>query len=309
MSNVVVETPGKVNLVLDVRARRPDGYHEISSLMMAVSLYDRLEVEDRDDGRIELVCDAPGVPLDESNLVVQAALKLRHLAGVTRGCRISLQKSIPVGGGMGGGSSDAAAALVALNAVWRLGLGDMELSDLGAAIGSDVPFFLATPSAIVTGRGDCVRAADLRWHGCVVLVVCGVHVSTKDVYARCIPSGRDSRRGGLDDLLRVAGASELRDLLRNDLEPAVCETAPRVRDVRDALAEMGASSMRISGAGSVLFDLFDGRGEAEELASRIKAGVEGVSVTVVEAPARVRMSEGEHSHGNQRCSNQVDRQR
>ena len=306
MPCLVVETPAKINLVLDVLSRREDGYHQIHSLMMAVGLYDRLVFEALPGGSIEVVCDTPGVPTDERNLVFRAAEGLRALSGVKLGCRIVLEKRIPVGGGMGGGSSDAAATLKALNELWGLGFSVADLGKLGSSIGADVPFFFAGSGAIVDGVGDIVQPVRLAWSGWLVLALAGVHVSTKDVYARCQPLGLSEPGGGTRALVDIPTAAMLRPHLRNGLEEAVIAVAPRVGEMRDAVSHLGARLLRISGAGSVVFDLFDDEREAHAFAERVRRVRQVRDVIVVEAPGRMRVASGDSNDGNQRSSSQTD---
>src|SRR5437667_291729 len=148
---VVVWAPAKVNLYLEVLAKRPDGYHEIATLMMAVSLYDTLEFKEEATGKIQLDCDHPELTTGPENLVCRAADLLRQRTGCHRGVHIRLVKRIPMAAGLAGGSTDAAATLAGLNRLWWLGLARNRLAELGAEIGSDVAFFFTTPAAWCTG--------------------------------------------------------------------------------------------------------------------------------------------------------------
>jgi len=151
---LVVWAPAKVNLFLEVLARRPDGYHEINTLMVTVSLYDTLEFKEEASGAIRLRCDQPNLSTGADNLVVRAAELLRRRSGCARGADIGLAKRIPLAAGLAGGSTDAAAALVGLNRLWGLGLAEAELAGLAAELGSDIPFFFAAPAAWCTGRRE-----------------------------------------------------------------------------------------------------------------------------------------------------------
>ena len=152
---MVLRTPAKVNLALEVLRKRPDGYHELSTVLQAVDLCDRLTVETADT--ITLETSEPGLPTDERNLVVRAARMLRDAAGVDRGARIRLEKRIPLAAGLGGGSSDAAATLWGLNRLWGLRWKRERLVELAVALGMDVPFFLGRGRALGTGRGEVLR--------------------------------------------------------------------------------------------------------------------------------------------------------
>ena len=282
---------GKVNLSLEVLGRRADGYHEIRSVMMTVGLADRVRVGVVEDAGIEVECDDPEVAPGSGNLAYRAADVLRRACGIRRGARIALAKRIPVGGGMGGGSSDAAAVMVGLNRLWGCGLGRSQLVRLGARVGSDVPFFFHAPSAIVCGRGERVDPISMQWSGWAVLVRSLGGVSTRAVYARWLDKG--GLRSPIDRAVFSAArsADALAPAMRNDLEPAVFEVAPQVRQVHRALAAMGRATFRVSGAGSVLFDLFDSRQSADAFADRVRAEGIGAMVATVAAPQEVTAEE------------------
>ncbi len=262
-----VRAPGKINLALQVLRKRDDGFHEIRSLMVSVGLADDVIVETIDRNHIEVTCDTPNVPCDPSNLAFRAAENLKRHTGVKTGCRIHLVKRIPVGAGMGGGSSDAAATMIALNRLWRLGWSRARLAEVGAEIGSDIPFFFWPSGARVYGRGECIKPTTMTWRGFAGLVSSGDHVSTVEVYIRCTP--RDTP----DNLQAIASANsstEISPQLCNDLEASVFEVAPRVRKMRDALIEskIASDNIRVTGAGSVLFELFDDRRSADAFIER-----------------------------------------
>jgi 4-diphosphocytidyl-2C-methyl-D-erythritol kinase len=176
-----IKAPAKINFFLNVLQRRPDGYHDLYSVLQMVGLYDELIFEEIPRG-MTLVSSSDDLPVDDRNLVIQAACALGHVARVRSGVRVSLKKNIPIGAGLGGGSSDAAATLVALNRLWKLGFSRGDLANIGQDLGSDVPFFLYGPAAFVSGRGEkvipCVLDHD-RW---LVIINPGFKVSTRWVY-------------------------------------------------------------------------------------------------------------------------------
>src|SRR3954453_3345618 len=187
---VEVLAPAKLNLFLEVLARRPDGYHGIESLMVTVNLYDTLTVSELDSESTALECDDPSLPTGSENLVVKAAERLKAATGCPRGARITLRKVIPAQAGLAGGSSDAAATLVALDRVWNLETPAPALSSVAAEIGSDVAFFLHGPSAICRGRGEQVEAMERGRPLHFVLVVPELGLSTADVYRNVQPPDR-----------------------------------------------------------------------------------------------------------------------
>ncbi len=263
--SIEVEAPAKVNLTLEVLGRRDDGYHELCSVMQALSLADRLTFEPSD--ALRLHCTEPALE-GPGNLVWRAAELLRRHAGIRRGAAITLHKQIPVAAGLGGGSSDAAATLRALAALWDLHLPPEALADLGAQVGSDVPFFLGPAAcALVEGRGERVRPLPLlpaRW---VVLLKPPTGIATGEVY-RAFPPARwaDGRRTGR--WLAAAAAGEVPAPF-NDLEPVALEVAPAAAAARDALLAAGAPHAVLSGSGSAYFALFTTLREAERVRAAI----------------------------------------
>ena len=179
---VAVWAPAKVNLYLEVLGKRPDGYHEIATLMTAIDLYDVLTIDDEPTGNLSLTCDLPELSCGPDNLILKAAGLLKTRTGCLRGAAIHLTKRIPWASGLGGGSSDAAAALAGLNDLWKLGLSKPELAELSGEIGSDVPFFYSTPAAWCTGRGEIVEAVPLSRTLDFVVVCPETGLGTAEVY-------------------------------------------------------------------------------------------------------------------------------
>src|SRR5215831_14410834 len=179
---IALRASAKVNLSLEVLGKRPDGFHEIASVMHAVDLADRLTLEAAPT--VSFHADDPELPTDEGNLVVRAAALLREAAGVEAGAKIELRKRIPVAAGLGGGSSDAAAALWGLSRLWGLGWSRARLAELAVRLGMDVPFFLGPGPALATGRGERLEPLGRMGGYALVLVNPGVSVSTREVYAR-----------------------------------------------------------------------------------------------------------------------------
>ena len=266
----------KVNRSLVVLGRRPDGFHELDTVFQAVGLCDRLTFEPADGLTLEV--DDPSVPSGAENLVVRAAWALAAAAGVAARAAITLEKRIPSGGGLGGGSSDAAVALLGLDALWRLGLPLDRLAAIGATLGSDVPFFLFGGTARGLGRGErIVPLPDLPPAG-VVLVMPPFPVATPAVFGRLGAPAWDGRSGEEAD---AAGAPD-----RNDLEPAAEALFPPLRAVREALAAAGAAQARLSGSGSTVFGLFPDLASATDAARRIEPLPAGCVVRVVPTLSR-----------------------
>ncbi len=258
-----VRSYAKVNLGLEVLGVREDGYHELRTLFQTIDLHDdiTLTAVPRD---ITVTCAHPGVPQDERNLAVKAARALRQHARVSRGVRIDIHKRIPVAGGLGGGSSNAAAVLLALDALWGTGLGPGGLLPLARRLGADVPFFLYGGTALGIGRGDEIYPLRGQVKAHVVVVAPARPVSTAGVFRR-VDAGLTRRENSRSifrfvssDLEGVRGAYSL---LSNELEKAACEEAPELahegRRIRSILKREGALMALLSGSGSSFFGLFD----------------------------------------------------
>ncbi len=254
---VEVLAPAKLNLYLEVLARRPDGYHEIESLMVTVSLCDTLTVTELDSGEIVLECDDASLPKGSDNLVVKAALRLRSATGCTRGARIFLTKAIPAQAGLAGGSSDAAATLAALDRIWDLGMPANRLDAVAGEIGSDVAFFLHPPAAICRGRGEHVESVTIRQPLHFVLVAPTIGLSTADVYRKLRPPESPRRIGPVCAALALEGTAALGRSLFNRLQSVAETLRPELVRVRDALANLDPplEGSLMSGSGSAYFGL------------------------------------------------------
>ncbi|QEG26792.1 4-diphosphocytidyl-2-C-methyl-D-erythritol kinase [Gemmata obscuriglobus] len=271
---LTLATPAKLNLFLEIVRKRPDGYHDLESLMVAVELYDTLELRAVPGGAVELRCEPDTLGSGPDNLVHKAAAALRAVAGrPDLGAHIRLTKRIPTQAGMGGGSSDAAAALVGLNEIWKLGLTREQLVAIAASIGSDVAFFLALPAAWCTGRGEITapeppprRALDF------VLVLPPVGVSTPAVFKRLVvpvgPVGGDRLRAAF----RAGDPAAVGAALFNRLEPAAFGAEPLVGRLRTRLAELHPApcGALMSGSGSTVFAVCRDRSHALEVAAAFR---------------------------------------
>jgi len=256
----------KINLTLLVHGRRADGYHEIGTTLQTITLRDRLTFEPLDEERFELVCAAPDVPADRTNLVHRAATALRERFGTRRGARVTLEKKIPAGGGLGGGSSNAAVALVGLSHLWGLKITKREMVGMGARLGADVPFFFTGGTALGTGTGtDIAPLADApRQH--LIVVAPAVKVSTAEAYKALNAPALTKAEGAV--MLPISHAEadfsdSHRAVMRNDFEAVVFRLHPAIGRVKDALLGAGARRAMLSGSGSSVFGVFDSEGEAE----------------------------------------------
>jgi len=248
--------PAKLNLMLHVVGRRADGYHLLQTVFRLIDLADTLVYSPRDDSAIRLVAPIPGVP-EDADLTVRAARLLQAETECTSGAAISVDKRIPVGGGLGGGSSDAATTLIALNELWGTGLRRADLARIGLALGADVPFFLFGRNALGEGVGEVLTALDLppAWY---VVIAPQVAVSTREIFA----SGELTR-----DTKPLKITAFFAGLGRNDLEPVVRARFPEVARAIDWLASHGDA--RMSGSGSSVFAAFEREDEARAVAAKV----------------------------------------
>ena len=253
------KTPAKVNLGLHIRRKRRDGFHELETILQMVSLYDELELETLSSG-IELKCDTPGIPTDDTNLAFKAALLLQESFQVKdRGVRIRLKKNIPSGAGLGGGSGNAAGVLMGLNRLWNLNLRQETLSVLSSELGSDVPFFLTSPCALGVGRGERLETLKpcSKFH--VLLVFPGFPIATSWVYQnlKLKLTKRENNINISRKNLSLSNIASLGSQLHNDLEPTVIQRFPEIQVIKDGLRAQGALGVLLSGSGSTVFGLFD----------------------------------------------------
>jgi 4-diphosphocytidyl-2-C-methyl-D-erythritol kinase len=273
MPELTVLAPAKINLHLEVLGLRPDGFHELAMVMQSLDLADVLVFNPTADGQIRLSCDDPALPTDGSNLIIRAAELVRSRAGLPElGARIDLRKRIPIGAGLAGGSSDGAATLVGLNALWGCGFTAAELHAMATALGSDMPFCLDGGTQLCFGRGERLEPLALAQPpglGVLLIKHPQASVSTPWAYGRCRELRGDfyleqeadfaQRREALRQsplLAALAGAAPM-PLLRNDLQSVV---EPEVESVRQGLALLrgleGALAVAMSGSGPSLFALF-----------------------------------------------------
>ena len=256
MHRLTVRSPAKLNLVLDVLGKRPDGFHELRTIFERISLADQITLTRSKSGKIRIRCAHPHVPRGRGNLVYKAAEMLATDFSIQEGLDIDIIKNIPVAAGLAGGSSNAAAVLSGLNRLWQLGLSNAQLAGYAKRLGSDVAFFLYDISfGLGTGRGELIKPLGIRtklWH---VLVTPRVKIYTKEVFTRLklkLTNKKDNvnillpflRKG---DLKRLAGA------LSNDLEPAILSLRPDFVTLKNKLLDAGATGVCFSGSGPSVY--------------------------------------------------------
>ncbi|MFC4160262.1 4-(cytidine 5'-diphospho)-2-C-methyl-D-erythritol kinase [Chitinimonas lacunae] len=256
--------PAKINLFLHVTGRRADGYHLLQTAFRLLDYGDTVSIAVTDDGEISLETPLPGVPA-EQDLTVRAARLLQHHSHSQQGCRLRLTKRLPLGGGLGGGSSDAATVLMALNHLWRLGLSRVQLQQLGLQLGADVPFFIFGRDAFAEGIGEQLQALTLapKWY---VVLIPPVNVPTIEIF-------RDERL--TRDSVPIIMAAFPTATKRNDLQAVACRKYPIIAEYLDWLNQYGKAMM--TGSGACVFAAFDTQAEAERVISELPPDWRGFS--------------------------------
>jgi 4-diphosphocytidyl-2-C-methyl-D-erythritol kinase len=252
MNELVLHTPAKINLCLSVIGKRPDGYHEVEMVMQAVGLYDEVTVRLAGSG-ITVRCDSDAIPGGEENIAYRAAREMLDLSGSPSGIAIDIKKNIPVAAGLGGGSSDAAAVLVACNRLLGAGLGRDRLADIGTRLGMDVPFFLYGPTALAKGRGELLTSLPSPPKFWVLLANPGFETSTAWVYKN-LNFGL-TKKG---DCTNIAGlkVGQIARSLHNDLERVTAAAHPVIGEMERSLLDSGALGVCMSGSGPTVFGIF-----------------------------------------------------
>lgn len=256
-ASIYLRSYAKINWTLDVLFKREDGFHELRTIYQTISLHDLIRITET-PAAIEIVCDDPQVPCDETNVAHKAATQLRKLVGTSLGARIEIEKRIPIAGGLGGGSSNAAAVLLGLSRLWKVEPADRELVKLAARLGSDVPFFLIGGTALGVGRGEEVYSIDEVECEHLVLVNPGFEVSTAEVYGKL--SRLTYQRSAAMMPFTFFAAKGIRGLslaVNNDLEEVVLTAHPEIAEVKRGLLSLGAKNALMSGSGATVFGVFE----------------------------------------------------
>ena len=266
-----LEAQAKINLTLDVLGKRPDGYHEVEMIMQSIQLHDVLHFSLREQG-LELISAVEGVADDKDNLIYQTAVKLKELYNVTAGAKIILEKNIPVAAGLAGGSADAAATLQGLNKLWSLNLSLDTLCEIGAQLGSDIPFCLRGGTMLVKGRGEILTPLPSFPQTYVVLAKPMLGVSTAWVYNNYDQSKVDKHpeTAMVIEELQKKNSQGIAALLCNVLESVTIKKYNEISLLKEKMLEFGASASLMSGSGPTVFGLVDTKEQAEELATRLE---------------------------------------
>jgi 4-diphosphocytidyl-2-C-methyl-D-erythritol kinase len=283
---VKIRAPAKINLFLRVLGRRRDGYHLLDTLMVPVSLYDDIEIrrlpaksQESANSRITIACDDPAVPPGEENLAYRAAQLLLERVDRRTSVHINIRKRIPLGAGLGGGSTDAAATLLALNRLFKLNLSAARLESLALRLGADVPFFIRARPARAYGIGERLRPVRGLEHFWLVILYPGFPVATGSVYKKLSKKLTKPTPGNSIPTF-LKRFDRLGDLLVNDLESVTLESYPKIRTLKEKLLREGAAGGLMSGSGSSVFGVFGSKGLAQRAFDHLR-NEEGVQAYLV----------------------------
>lgn len=261
----------KINLGLDILGKRPDGYHEIRTVMQTIQMYDTLEIQHSRAPGIRLTTNLPYVPTDARNLVYQAAELLMKEFEVTDGVELRLEKSIPVSAGMAGGSSDAAAALVGVNRLFRLGLSKKQLMERAVLIGADVPFCVMRGTALAEGIGEKLTRLPAVPHMYILIGKPGVSVSTRQAYGSLkLEELTHPDMDGVLEAIRTGDLCRMASKLGNVFEPGICALHPVIREIEDLMEKSGAKKAMMSGSGPTVFGIFEDPGVLRQAADTLR---------------------------------------
>jgi 4-diphosphocytidyl-2-C-methyl-D-erythritol kinase len=268
---MIEKAPAKINLSLDVLGKRPDGYHEVEMVMTTVDLSDRIECQELHEDTIIIRSSAPFVPEDERNLAYQAAKVIKDRYQITKGVRIEILKEIPVAAGLAGGSSDAAAVIRALNRLWNLKLTKEEMMEIGALIGSDVPFCVVGGTALAKGRGEKLEALPSPPSCWVVLAKPSISISTADTYqALKLEGAPHPDVSGMVQAIQWRDYPMLCDKLGNILETVTLAKVNEVDQIKTHMIQMGADGVLMSGSGPTVFGLTQHESRMHRLYNSLK---------------------------------------
>ncbi|MCX7857459.1 MAG: 4-(cytidine 5'-diphospho)-2-C-methyl-D-erythritol kinase [Deltaproteobacteria bacterium] len=262
-------SPAKVNLFLRVVRKREDGYHEIVSLVDLISLFDEIKIMDLKEDKIVVKKVFGEMPEGEDNIIYRAVRLIKKQFEIKKGVYVEVTKRIPIGSGLGGGSSNAATVIKTLMQMWNLKISEEELLDLGKALGADVPLFLYGKPCMIRGIGEKIAPITLPtiWY---VIVFPGVEIPTKEVYSNfkfvLTKTENDIKlRNHFNALEEIAG------ILENDLEDAAQRLCPRIKTIKEKLIKLGAKGASMSGSGSSVFGCFESKSDAERVAKSLES--------------------------------------
>ncbi len=288
--SILMKSPAKINLYLRVLDERPDGYHNVENLMQTISFFDEVEIRLEDSPGVSVECDSELVPRGDDNIAVRAAKRFLQRCGVDTGIVIRIVKRIPLGGGLGGGSSNAGTVLLGLNELLGCEMEREILGEIAIGLGSDVPFFLYGGLALCRGKGDLVTPIESLPEYRVVLVNPGIVVSTGNVYdiykKKCLTLNGESV--SLPQCGSVKRLSDLASILHNDLEAAVEEVVSELKAIKRQFKASGCEHVMVTGSGSSLFGLCESRAHSARVISGLRRLLKDTRFLIAEASSRLQ---------------------
>ena len=253
MEQLKIKTPAKINLGLNIIGKRPDGFHNIETFFYPVKLYDYLTF--RSSKSFKFNCNVESLKKDQNNSTIKAKKLLEETIKKKFNITIDLQKNIPIGAGMGGGSSDGAAALLAINKFFKLNLSKQKLKELALKIGSDVPFFIDPKPGFAISRGEVIQNFKFKVPYPILIINPGIHISTKWAYQNILPGKPRYHLFNLP-LIQSDNFKILKNLVFNDFEEPVFKKYPEIRNIKESLYDLGAIFALMTGSGSTVFGIF-----------------------------------------------------
>lgn len=261
MDRIKVFTPAKINLGLNVIRKRSDGYHDLETIFYPINLFDELEFIK--SGSLRLVTNSEVLNKEDDNLVLKAVRLLESEFGISAGYEIHLTKNIPIGAGLGGGSSDAAAVLKLLSNIYELNIPKAGLLELALKLGSDVPFFIDPEASFAKSRGEVLKKVDIKINYPVLIVNPGIHVSTREAFGKITPAEPDYPLSEVD-VSYFNDPELLKRYITNDFEAPVFSVYPEIGAIKDKFYESGAMFSLMTGTGSTVFGIYQNLKDAED---------------------------------------------
>lgn len=259
MDKITVKSPAKINIGLNILGKRDDGYHNLETIFYPIRLSDKITFKSSDT--FSFRTNNNFLSSQNSNLIIKAKNLLQNKTKLKINADVYLGKNIPIGAGLGGGSSNGAVALSTLNKMFDLNLSAETLRKLALELGSDVPFFLHSVPSFATSRGDILKTINLKLKGYLVLVNPGIHVSTKWAFENCRPKNKRLQTEKI--IAKINSPEDLTDKITNDFEEIVFEKYPQIKRIKDNLIDAGAYFSLMTGTGSTVYGIFNSRNDAE----------------------------------------------
>ncbi len=277
METLTLSAPAKINYLLDVIAKRSDGYHDLRMIMQRVNLCDQVSLTMNGTDEIIVTCNTPSVPDGQKNIAWKAAKILLELSNTMGGVTIELTKNIPSAAGLGGGSSDAAAVLIGLNKLLEIGYSDKKLMEIGCTLGADVPFFIFKETAVAEGIGEKLTLLPNVPKCWILLINPGIHISTAWVY-QSLPLTKTRELNRIPEFFE--SIEQVASILSNDLEAVTISAFPIIAEIKSRMINLGAIGSMMSGSGPTVFGIFKDFESAEVARYNITKGSNWFSATV-----------------------------